>query len=34
MEAAADEWKPSHILLLTAAGANVNEAKEDGTRRQ
>ena len=31
MEAAADEWKPSHILLLVAAGADVNQAKADGT---
>ena len=31
IEAAADDWKPSHIRLLTAAGANVNEKMIDGT---
>jgi ankyrin repeat protein len=31
MEAAADEWKPSHIRLLVAAGADVNDMMIDGT---
>ena len=31
MEAAGDDWKPSHIRLLKAAGADVNENLTDGT---
>ena len=30
-EAAAEDWKPSHIRLLTAAGADVNEKMAHGT---
>jgi ankyrin repeat protein len=31
MEATADDWKPSHIRLLAAAGADVNAKTTDGT---